>query len=74
MPVKTTEQQDIKALRYTLQLTVEQRTVPANQLRSLFAENGLILPVGLRRLWQPLPELMEDASENSTCTLRRSLS
>lgn len=35
--VKTTEQQDIKALRNTRQLMVEQRTALANQLRSLLA-------------------------------------
>lgn len=38
--VKTTEQQDIKALRNTRQLMVEQRTALANQLRSLLAEYG----------------------------------
>ncbi len=52
VPVKTTEQQDIKALRNTRQLMVEQRTALANQLRSLLAENGLILPVGIQRLQQ----------------------
>lgn len=38
VPVKTAEQQDIKALRNTRQLMVEQRTALANQLRSLLAE------------------------------------
>ncbi|EBW2650729.1 hypothetical protein DEI20_24275 [Salmonella enterica subsp. enterica serovar Newport] len=36
--VKTTEQQDIKALRNTRQLMVEQRTALVNQIRSLLAE------------------------------------
>ncbi|MBK0018988.1 transposase, partial [Kosakonia sp. S42] len=36
--VKTTEQQDIRALRNTRQLMVEQRTALANQRRSLLAE------------------------------------
>ena len=74
VPVKTTEQQDIKALRNTRQLMVEQRTALANQLRSLFAENGLILPVGIQHLQQQLPELIEDASNDLTFTLRRLLS
>ncbi|WP_049596279.1 IS110 family transposase, partial [Yersinia aldovae] len=74
VPVKTTEQQDIKALRNTRQLMVEQRTALANQLRSLLAENGLILPVGIQRLQQQLPELIEDASNDLTFTLRRLLS
>ncbi|WP_238486006.1 transposase [Rahnella perminowiae] len=50
---------------------VEQRTALANQLRSLLAENGLILPVGIQRLQQQLPELIEDASNDLTFTLRR---
>ncbi|WP_226019950.1 IS110 family transposase [Serratia symbiotica] len=63
VPVKTTEQQDIKALRNTRQLMVEQRTA--------LAEYGLIIPVGIQRLQQPLPELIEDASNDLTFTLRR---
>ena len=46
VPVKTKEQQDIKALRNTRQLMVEQRTALANQLRALLAESGFIIPVG----------------------------
>lgn len=72
--VKTTEQQDIKALRNTRQLMVEQRTALANQLRSLLAEYGFTIPVGILRLQQQLPELIEDASNSLTFTLRRLLS
>jgi transposase len=68
--VKTTEQQDITALRNTRQLMVEQRTELANQLRSLLAEYGFTIPVRILRL----PELIEDASNNLTCTLHRLLS
>lgn len=71
--VKTTEQQDIKALRNTRQLMVEQRTALANQLRSLLAEYGLIIPVGIQSLQQHLPGLIEDASNELTFTLRRLL-
>ncbi|WP_134707090.1 IS110 family transposase [Rahnella sp. CJA17(1/100)] len=74
VPVKTAEQQDIKALRNTRQLMVEQRTALANQLRSLLAEYGLIIPVGIQCLQQNLPELMEDASNELTFTVRRLLS
>lgn len=73
VPIKTTEQQDIKALRNTRQLMVEQRTALANQLRSLIAEYGLIIPVGIQRLEQQLPEFIEDASNDLTFTLRRLL-
>ncbi|KFC06152.1 transposase [Trabulsiella guamensis ATCC 49490] len=72
--VKTTEQQDIKALRNTRQLMVEQRTALANQLRSLLAEYGVTIPVGIQYLQQQLPEVIEDASNNLTFTLRHLLS
>lgn len=72
--LKTIEQQDIKALRNTRQLIVEQRTALANQLRSLLAEYGFIIPVGIQRLQQQLPEFIEDASNDLTFTLRRLLS
>lgn len=72
--VKTTEQQDIKALRNTRQLMVEQRTALANQLRSLLVEYGLTIPIGILRLQQQLPELIEDASNCLTFTIRRLLS
>lgn len=72
--VKTTDQQDIKALRNIRQLMVEQRTVLANQHRSLLAEYGFTIPVGIIRLQQQPPELIEDASNSLTFTLRRLLS
>lgn len=72
--VKSTEQQDIKALQSARQLIVEQRTALANQLRSLLTEYGIIIPVGIQRLQQQLPDLIEDASNSITFTLRRLLS
>ncbi len=53
---------------------VKQRTALANQLRSLLAEYGFAIPVGLLRHQQKLPKLIEDASNNLTFTLRRLLS
>lgn len=72
--VKTTEQQDIKALRSARQLIVEQRTALANQLRALLAEYGVIIPAGLQRLQRQLPEVLEDGDNTITFTLRRLLS
>ncbi|WP_244986329.1 IS110 family transposase [Serratia symbiotica] len=73
VPVKTSKQQDIKALRNTRQLMVEQRTALVNQLRSLLAEYGLIIPVGIQSIQQHLSEFIEDASNELTFTLRRLL-
>lgn len=67
------EQLDIKALRNTRQLMVEQRTALANQFRALLAEYGLIIPIAIPRLQQQLPEFIEDGSNDLTFTLRRLL-
>lgn len=53
---------------------VEQRTALTNQLRSLLAEYGFTIPVGIIRLQQHLPELIEDASNSLTFILCRLLS
>nr|WP_274519029.1 IS110 family transposase [Trabulsiella odontotermitis] len=70
---KTTEQQDIKALRNTRQLMVEQRTKLVGQHRSLLAEYGVPLPAGILLLQQQLPGVIEDAPNELTFTLRRLL-
>ncbi|BET98318.1 hypothetical protein TCT1_32390 [Xenorhabdus sp. TCT-1] len=73
VPVKTVEQQDIKALRSARQLMVEQRTALANQMRAFLAESGRIVPAGIQKLQQPLPDILEDDSTNLSCVLRRLL-
>ncbi|EUM16569.1 hypothetical protein L465_00383 [Enterobacter sp. BIDMC 29] len=45
----------------------------ANQLRSLLAEYGFTIPVGILRFQQQVPELIEDASNSLTFTIRRLL-
>ena len=45
----------------------------ANQLRSLLAECDFVIPVGIQRLRQQLPELIKDPSINLTFILRRLL-
>lgn len=50
---------------------VEQRTALVNPLRSLLAEYGFTIPVGILRLQLQLPELIKDASNSLTFTLHR---
>lgn len=71
--VKTTEQQDIKALRNTRQLMVwaERRWPTSFVLCSLI---WLHHSCGILHLQQQLPELIENASNSLTFTLRRLLS
>ncbi|MEQ4680953.1 IS110 family transposase [Providencia rettgeri] len=71
--IKTVEQQDIKALRAARQLMVEQRTALANQARSLAAEQGVEIPVGIHILQQRLPDIIEDAEQLISPVLRQLL-
>jgi transposase len=62
VPVKSVEQQAILALHRVRQGFVTARTAHANQIRSLLAEYGLVLPQGINHLLQDAPDLLEDAS------------
>ncbi|SFU94098.1 Transposase [Xenorhabdus koppenhoeferi] len=48
VPVKTVEQQDIKALRSARQLMVEQRTALVNQIRALLVKQGSVIPADIQ--------------------------
>ncbi|WP_237386308.1 IS110 family transposase [Xenorhabdus sp. Sc-CR9] len=60
VPVKTIEQQDIKALRSVRQLMVEQCTALVNQIRALLAEQGIVIPAGIQQLRQAMPDILEE--------------
>ncbi|CAE6824146.1 IS110 family transposase ISCARN36 [Paraburkholderia domus] len=62
VPVKSVEQQAILALHRVRQGFVTARTAHADQIRSLLAEYGLVLPQGINHLFQDVPELLEGAS------------
>lgn len=61
VPVKNIEQQAVLALHRVRQGFVKQRTAQANQIRGLLSEYGLIVPQGIAKLAQRVPELIEDA-------------
>jgi len=48
VPVKSIEQQDLKALRSVRSRLVEQRTGLANQIRGLTAEYGIVFPTSIK--------------------------
>jgi transposase len=62
VPIKNIHQQAILALHRVRQGFVTARTAHANQIRSLLAEYGLVLPLGIHHLLQDVPDLLEDAS------------
>ncbi|AYA39356.1 IS110 family transposase [Xenorhabdus nematophila] len=73
VPVKTVEQQDIKALRSARQLVVEQRTALVNQIRALLVEQGSVIPAGIQQLRHALPDILEEGNNALSFVLRRLL-
>lgn len=70
--VKSIEQQDIQAIHRIRSGLVQRRTALANQIRGLLGEYGTVVPVGIKKLHQQLPLILEDA-ENGLSDLAREL-
>jgi transposase len=62
VPAKSPEQQSLLSLHTARESFVHARSAQANQIRGLLIEFGLIVPQGIRPLYQRVPELIEDAS------------
>ena len=50
VPIKQIEQQDMLLVHRARELVIKQRTAQSNQIRSLLAEYGIILPKGLSHI------------------------
>lgn len=72
VPVKSVEQQDLKAIRSVRKRLVENRTALANQIRGLAAEYGVVFPLSIKALRSHLPLALEDA-ENALSPVMRNL-
>lgn len=59
VPIKTVEQQDIQAIHRVRSRLVKHRTALGNEIRGLIGEYGIIVPQGLAKLRQRLPEIVE---------------
>jgi len=59
--IKSVEQQAVLALHTARQGFVKARTAQANQIRGLLAEFGVVVPQGIRCIYERVPELLEDA-------------
>ncbi|MDS1791999.1 IS110 family transposase [Vibrio parahaemolyticus] len=70
VPVKSVEQQDLKALRSVRSRLVVQRTALANQIRGLAAEYGVIFPQSIKVLRNHLPLVIEDAENGLSHVMR----
>lgn len=71
VPVKNIEQQDIQILHRVRSGLIKERTALGNRIRGLLAEYGIIIVIGLVKLRQRLPEILEDAENNLTPSARR---
>lgn len=65
VPIKTTEQQDLQAVRRMRELEVGTRTAMMNQIRGLLAEYGVAIAQGHSALRRALLECLNEESELS---------
>ena len=72
VPLKSPEQQALLALHRGRSGLVKARTMCANQIRGLLAEQGITLRVGLTEITRRVPSILEDA-DNGLPDLARSL-
>ena len=70
VPIKSIEQQDIQMLHRVRSGLVKERTALANRIRGLLAEYGIIVPIGLVKVRQQLPDILEDADNGLTMAAR----
>lgn len=70
VPIKSIGQQDIQMLHRIRSGLVKERTALSNRIRGLLAEYGIIVPIGIAKLRQQLPDILEDAENNLTIAAR----
>lgn len=61
VPVKTPEQQSVLSLYTAREGFVHARSAQANQIRGLLIEFGLVIPQGIRHIYERVPDMIEDA-------------
>ncbi|MCB1764021.1 MAG: IS110 family transposase [Gammaproteobacteria bacterium] len=68
--IKDEQQQAVMCVHRARSLLIEERTALVNQSRGLLTEYGLVVPLGVGRLRQALPDILEDG-ENGLPMLAR---
>lgn len=71
VPVKSAEQQSLQSVHRMRERLIHERTAKSNQIRSMFAEEGFVFPVGLPLLRQGIVALVNDTDARITPLLRR---
>ena len=70
IPIKNIEQQAALSLHRARQGFIRERTALANRIRGLLAEFGLIIPQGIHHISRRMPEILEDADNELSDTMR----
>ena len=71
VPIKSIEQQAILSVHRVRQSFVKARTAQGNQIRGLLGEFGLIIPQGISHIFERVPALLEDVSNELPMAFRR---
>jgi transposase len=71
VPIKSAEQQLLQSVHRMRERLVHERTAVSNQIRSMFAEEAFIFPIGIIQLRQGIVALVADADAQTTILLRR---
>jgi transposase len=69
--IKSAEQQSLQSVHRMRQRLILERTAKSNQIRSMFAEEGVIFPIGLPQLRKGVVALVNDPDSGITTLLRR---
>lgn len=70
VPIKSIEQQDIQLLHRIRSGLLKERTALANRIRGLLTEYGIVIPKGINKLRQQLPDVLEDGENQLTYQAR----
>jgi transposase len=70
VPLKSQEQRDLQAIHRIRQRLITERTALTNQIRAFLLEAGIAIPAGRRKLRDTLPNVLEDADNMLSPTLR----
>jgi transposase len=70
VPIKNVEQQAILAVHRARQGFVKARTAQANQIRGLLGEFGLIVPFGIRYVYERVPAMLDQEREELPASFR----
>lgn len=69
--IKTAEQQSVQSLHRMRSRLIQERTAKSNQIRSMFAEEGLVFPTSIAQLRRSVVSLISQESAALTPILRR---